>query len=290
MIVVQQVGSFGRQSINYARDIFRSRGLILELARREFKARNLSSGLGLVWSFMHPGIMMLIYWLVFTFALPGVGKIAGAPFLVWILAGMVPWFIAADCIAGGASAVMDNRFLVKKVVFQVSLLPVIRLLSNLPVHLFLLVGHQHHFLVPRLSSHMVRSATALLPGRVAGVGPGLDLADVGTGPVSEGRRAGCPSDSAGRFLGDPAYLAHRGSLPKSQDTRLSEPHLLHRAGISRIAGLPCSVLAPPGHRRVLLGDYIRDAHYRRNRLFPAARTFRGRAVTQPITYAIPLWT
>ena len=62
------------------------------------------------------------------------------PFLLWILAGLVPWFMASDSIAGGASAIMDNRFLVKKVVFRVSLLPVVRLLSNLPVHLFLVLA------------------------------------------------------------------------------------------------------------------------------------------------------
>jgi ABC-type polysaccharide/polyol phosphate export permease len=35
-------------------------------------------------------------------------------------------------------SVLDNRFLVKKVVFRVSLLPVVRLLTVVPVHLFFL--------------------------------------------------------------------------------------------------------------------------------------------------------
>ncbi len=132
------VFSVGMLPINYGRQIVRNRGIIVELSRREFKARHLGSGLGLLWSFMHPAILTTIYCLVFTFAMP-VGAVNGVPFLLWILAGMVPWFIASEIIGGAATAVTDNRFLVKKVVFQITLLPVIRLLSNIPVHLFLLL-------------------------------------------------------------------------------------------------------------------------------------------------------
>jgi lipopolysaccharide transport system permease protein/teichoic acid transport system permease protein len=139
VIVVDRLASFGRGAVSYALDIYRNRWLIAELTRREFKARHLGSALGFIWAFTHPGIMMLIYWYVFTYRLSGVGPVNNAPFLIWILAGLVPWFLASDSIAGGASAVTDNRFLVKKVVFRVSLLPIIRLLSNLPVHLFLVI-------------------------------------------------------------------------------------------------------------------------------------------------------
>ncbi len=137
MSVVGSFYSLGIKPINFGRDIVRSRGIIVELTRREFKSRHLGSALGFIWAFTHPAIMMLIYWYVFTHNMKGVGPINNKPFLLWILAGLVPWFIASDSIAGGASAIMDNRFLVKKVVFRVSLLPVVRLLSNLPVHLFL---------------------------------------------------------------------------------------------------------------------------------------------------------
>jgi ABC-type polysaccharide/polyol phosphate export permease len=134
----QQFGLVCTRSIGYVSGILRNRSLILQLTYREFRARHLGSALGLIWSFVHPGVMMAIYCLVFTYALKPT-PIAGAPFLVWILAGLVPWFLVSDCIASGSSVIMDNRFLVKKVVFRVSLLPVVRLLTNLPVHAFLLV-------------------------------------------------------------------------------------------------------------------------------------------------------
>ncbi len=129
------IGKLARGSVGYAGDILRSRRLILELTHREFRARHLGSALGLLWAFVHPAVMMVLYYVFINMLHPG--NILGAPFLVWLLAGMVPWFFISDTLAGGASAVTDNRFLVKKVVFRVSLLPIVRLLSNLPVHLFL---------------------------------------------------------------------------------------------------------------------------------------------------------
>jgi ABC-type polysaccharide/polyol phosphate export permease len=122
----------------YVGEIVRSRRLILDLTKREFRSRFLGSAFGLIWAFIHPAVLMFIYWVVFGFFLNG-GPINGVPFVVWLLAGLVPWFFAADCIATGGNVIIENRFLVKKVVFRVSLLPVVRLFSLLPVHLFFLV-------------------------------------------------------------------------------------------------------------------------------------------------------
>lgn len=126
-----------RGFLEYASELRRSRRLILDLTRREFRARYLGSALGLVWAFVHPSIMMLIFWLVFRYGLKA-GPIGNVPYVVWLLTGLIPWYFISDSISTGANVVLDNRFLVKKVVFRVSLLPVVRLLSLLPVHLFFL--------------------------------------------------------------------------------------------------------------------------------------------------------
>jgi lipopolysaccharide transport system permease protein/teichoic acid transport system permease protein len=138
MNLAERAGFVVSSFVGYVRGIQQNRSLIVQLTYREFRARHLGSGLGLIWSFVHPGVMMTIYYLVFNYALHP-DPINKAPFLVWLLAGMIPWFVISDMIAGGASSITDNRFLVKKVVFRTSLLPIVRLLSNLPVHLFLIL-------------------------------------------------------------------------------------------------------------------------------------------------------
>ena len=148
MTVSNRVGYVGRGATEFTRAVVGSRQLILDLTRREFRARYLGTAFGLVWAFVHPSVMTAIYWLVFKYALKSAGDIdmrtwgtlpaVPVKFVCWLLAGLVPWFIAQDCVAAGSSVVTDNRFLVKKVVFRVSLLPVVRMLSLLPVHFFFL--------------------------------------------------------------------------------------------------------------------------------------------------------
>src|ERR1019366_6888138 len=123
--------------VEYVGELFRSRRLIFDLTRREFRGRYLGSAFGLIWAFIHPATMMFIYWIVFQYGLKA-GPVNGVPFVVWLLSGLVPWFYASDCITTGGNVILDNRFLVKKVVFRVSLLPVVRILSLLPAHLFFL--------------------------------------------------------------------------------------------------------------------------------------------------------
>jgi lipopolysaccharide transport system permease protein len=136
-MMINQAAYLGHGFFEYVGEIFRSRRLIFDLTRREFRSRYLGSAFGLIWAFIHPATMMFIYWVVFQYGLKA-GPVNGVPFVVWLLSGLVPWFFANDCIATGGNVIIDNRFLVKKVVFRVSLLPVVRLLSLLPVHLFFL--------------------------------------------------------------------------------------------------------------------------------------------------------
>src|SRR5687767_13681038 len=49
---------------------------------------------------------------------------------------MIPWFFFADSVQSGSNAILDNTYLVKKVVFQVKLLPVVKIYSALFVHMF----------------------------------------------------------------------------------------------------------------------------------------------------------
>src|SRR5882724_7497741 len=98
----------------YVGEVVRRRRLILDLTRREFRSRFLGSAFGLLWAFIHPAILMFIYWVVFGFFLGG-APVHGVRFVVWLLSGLVPWFFAADCIATGGNVIIENRFLVKKV-------------------------------------------------------------------------------------------------------------------------------------------------------------------------------
>jgi ABC-type polysaccharide/polyol phosphate export permease len=120
---------------SFLKDLFKSRHLLLELTKRDFKSRYLGSYLGLLWAFVQPSITILILWFVFQVGFKA-QPVDDFPFILWIMSGMIPWFFFADGLAGATTSIMENSFLVKKVVFRVSILPIVKILSALVIHIF----------------------------------------------------------------------------------------------------------------------------------------------------------
>lgn len=120
--------------------IYESRKLISRLAVNDFKTKFAGSYLGIVWAFIQPIVTVLVYWFVFEKGLKatGVNTREGieVPFVLWLVAGMVPWFFFSDALSGGTRALLDYSYLVKKVVFNIDVLPIIKVISSLFVHLF----------------------------------------------------------------------------------------------------------------------------------------------------------
>jgi len=121
--------------ISFLIEIVARRSLICELTRRDFKTKYLGSYLGIIWAFVHPVIYILVLWFVFQFGFRS-GQVGDYPFVLWMLTGILPWFFFSDCLLNATNAVIENGFLVKKVAFNVSLLPIVKILSSLVIHLF----------------------------------------------------------------------------------------------------------------------------------------------------------
>lgn len=71
-----------------------------------------------------------IYYFVFGIGIYGGSGIDGAPFFIWLICGLIPWFFIAPSITQGANSVHQKIGLVSKMNFPVSLLPTIRIASN----------------------------------------------------------------------------------------------------------------------------------------------------------------
>ncbi len=118
----------------------KDRKLLMTLARNDFKAKFAGSYLGVIWAFVQPLVTVFIYWFVFGVALKASNG-SGYPYIVWIVAGLVPWFYFSDAWNAGTSAMVSYDYLVKKVVFNINILPMVKLVSTLFINLFfLLIG------------------------------------------------------------------------------------------------------------------------------------------------------
>lgn len=119
---------------SFAKELFTNKRLILSLAKNDFKTKYAGSFLGIIWAFVQPIITIMVYWFVFhVLRSPGVAEY---PFILWLTAGLVPWFYFSEALNGGTNALIEYSYLVKKVVFKIDILPVVKLISSLFVHIF----------------------------------------------------------------------------------------------------------------------------------------------------------
>ena len=108
--------------------------LIRRLARNDFKTKYAGSYLGIFWAFVQPVVTIFVYW--FVFSKLRAGRVREVPFILWLIAGLVPWFYFSDCLNSGCTSLLEYSYLVKKVVFKIEILPIVKLVSALYVHLF----------------------------------------------------------------------------------------------------------------------------------------------------------
>ena len=79
-----------------------------------------------------------MYWFVFTVGLKS-GNVSGYPFVLYLIVGIVSWFFFSDALSGGTNALVEYNYLVKKVVFNIDILPFVKVMSALFVHCFFTV-------------------------------------------------------------------------------------------------------------------------------------------------------
>ncbi|MCR5103031.1 MAG: ABC transporter permease [Eubacterium sp.] len=107
----------------------------MNLAKNDFKQKYAGSFLGILWAFIQPVVTVLVYWFVFTVGLKS-GNVSGYPFVLYLIVGIVSWFFFSDALSGGTNALVEYNYLVKKVVFNIDILPFVKVMSALFVHFF----------------------------------------------------------------------------------------------------------------------------------------------------------
>lgn len=120
-------------------ELYQNRRLIWRLSRNDFKKRYAGSYLGTIWAMVPPIVTVAMYWVVFDRIFgsgPQVTYTGGeVPYVLFLTAGLVPWFFFSDAVMGGMTSLMEYNYLVKKVVFKVSILPIIKVTAAMFVHI-----------------------------------------------------------------------------------------------------------------------------------------------------------
>ena len=113
--------------------LYHDRRLLFKLSRNDFKARFSTSFLGVIWAYIQPLVTMLVFWFVFQVGLRN-GDIGDFPFIVWYAPAFLVWTFYSDTVSSMTNSLREYSYLVKKVNFNIGLIPSVKLVSGVFVH------------------------------------------------------------------------------------------------------------------------------------------------------------
>lgn len=113
---------------------------VLALAKVAMGKQVRGAALGWVWLFVKPAVYILSFWFALYIGIKGGGvDLAPVQYMLWLAAGIIPWFFMSGCMSSGPKQFQSYSYLVNKMVFPVSLIPVFVTLSAFAVHVILVV-------------------------------------------------------------------------------------------------------------------------------------------------------
>jgi ABC-type polysaccharide/polyol phosphate export permease len=120
----------------FLRNLVGRRSLLFQLVRRDFEQRFVGSIIGWVWALIHPLVLLVCWWFVFSVSLkvtvpPGEGT---RNYALFVFAGMLPWLLFSESLQRSASSVVEQANLITKTVFPSELIPVSVFLSTVVSH------------------------------------------------------------------------------------------------------------------------------------------------------------
>ena len=123
---------------NGFKGLFNNGAFVVQFAIDDFKNKYAGSGLGITWAFLQPIITMVLYWFVFELGFKS-QPVDDFPFILWLMSGLIPWFFISEAISNATASLADYSYLVKKVLFNIHILPLAKVVSMLLVQGGLLV-------------------------------------------------------------------------------------------------------------------------------------------------------
>ena len=102
------------------KELYAYRELLKTNVQKEIRGKYKGSFLGVLWSFLNPLLMVLVYALVF----PYIMRMNVQNYLIYLITGVIPWNFFTTCITTGCNCVWINGGIIKKVYFPREILPI----------------------------------------------------------------------------------------------------------------------------------------------------------------------
>ncbi len=108
------------------KEILKYREMIKSLIRKDLRGRYKGSVLGFLWTFINPLLQLCVYTVVFSTIMKSEVK----NFHIFLFVALIPWLFFSASLTGGATSVVSQKDLIKKIYFPREVLPIAYVTSS----------------------------------------------------------------------------------------------------------------------------------------------------------------
>lgn len=109
------------------KNLYNYRELLKTNVKKDIRGKYKASFLGILWSFLNPLLMILVYAIVF----PHLFGNTADNYIVYLATGIVPWMFFQGTVNAGTTSIKGNAGILKKVYFPREIFPISVMLSGL---------------------------------------------------------------------------------------------------------------------------------------------------------------
>lgn len=113
-----------RSVYDVLREIWQNRIRMIRIVFFDIKIENRNFYLGTLWKIISPLIQLGTFWFVFGIGIRGGEPVDGYPFLIWMMAGLIPWFFISRGISLGAMSISSKAAMIFKIKYPIATVPV----------------------------------------------------------------------------------------------------------------------------------------------------------------------
>lgn len=102
------------------KEIYQYRTMISSLIQRDLRGRYKGSVLGFAWTFLNPLLQLAVYTVVFSTIM----RAGIEDYYLFLFVALIPWIFFSSSLTGGASCILMQKEMVKKIYFPREVLPI----------------------------------------------------------------------------------------------------------------------------------------------------------------------
>lgn len=106
--------------MNKFQEIYHYRTMVTSLIQRDLRGRYKGSALGFAWTFLNPLLQLGVYTIVFSTIM----RAGIEDYYLFLFVALIPWMFFSSSLTGGASCILAQKDMVKKIYFPREVLPI----------------------------------------------------------------------------------------------------------------------------------------------------------------------